>query len=169
MPDAYISVGSNINAKINLIRSLRLLSVLVKIKGISPVYVTEAENRPRQHDYLNCVIQICTRMKPLQLKYNILRRIEALLGRKRTKDKFAARTIDLDLIVYGKVKSKSSKLSIPDPVILKRQYIALGLYKLNPGLNIPGLGKIKKIVSEFGKSEYRQVPSLFNKKILDFN
>ena len=64
------------------------------------VYRTEPLGRPEQPRYYNCVVEIETGIARVELKQTLLRPIEDALGRTHTADKFASRTIDLDLIVY---------------------------------------------------------------------
>ncbi|MCX7919421.1 MAG: 2-amino-4-hydroxy-6-hydroxymethyldihydropteridine diphosphokinase [bacterium] len=137
MPKAYIGIGSNINPAENILQSLRLLLIQVQITQISNVYLTEAFNRPNQPKYYNLVIEIETKIPPFELKQEVLRQIEAELGRERVADKFAPRTIDLDLLLYNDLVIESETLTIPDPQILTRPFIAIPLYELNPELTIP--------------------------------
>ena len=139
MRSVYISIGSNINPRPNVLKALRLLSQLQTVTKISTVYRTRPELNRKQPDFYNCVIAIKTSLSPIQIK-NKLRKIEQQLGRKRTNDKFASRTIDLDLITYGNKKIKS--LNLPDPQIFQRPYLAAGLKELNPGL-VPNHFKTK--------------------------
>ena len=140
MPQAFVSVGSNINPRKNVQRAVQLLSCVVDIMGISTVYRTQAESRPRQPSYYNCVIRIKTELGPEELKYRLLRGIEGLLERRREKDKFAPRTIDLDLLLYGNTRIKTPSLTVPDSEISTRPYLALALRELHPRLRLPGSG-----------------------------
>lgn len=140
MAKAFLSVGSNIDPVENVRRALELLDRHADITGISTVYLTPAENRPEQPSYYNCVIEVETDMPPLEFKLSILRAIEKKLGRERTEDKFAARPIDLDLILYDDVVMENEALILPDPQILRRAFVAIPLHELSPGLRIPGSG-----------------------------
>jgi 2-amino-4-hydroxy-6-hydroxymethyldihydropteridine diphosphokinase len=133
-------MGSNINPGDNVREALRRLSRVVRILRISTVYMTEPLGRPEQSPYYNCVIVIQTRREPLVLKGQVLRRIEEGLGRERSEDKYAPRTIDLDLILYDDLVLKTDDLTLPDPQILQRPFLALPLQELEPALVIPGSG-----------------------------
>ncbi len=138
MTRAFIAVGSNIGPAENVRRSLRLLAEKTRIKGISTVYRTAPEGRPEQSSYYNCVVEIDTEIPPLELKQRILRKIEEKLERRRSEDKYAARTIDLDLIIYDELVLETENLRVPDRDIRDRPYLAAGLDELAPGLVIPG-------------------------------
>lgn len=106
--------------------------------GISMVYRTGALDRPEQPHYFNCVAEIETEAPPAEVKRGILRPIEDGLGRKRSGDKYAPRTIDLDLILYGDLAMDAKGIKLPDPEILERPFLAIPLFELAPGLVLPG-------------------------------
>ncbi len=137
MPSAYISVGSNISPEKNVKKAIILLSKNVFIKGISTFYKTLPFDRPGQPIFYNGVIQIETEASPQNLKYTLLRDIENKLYRRRTSDKSAPRTIDLDILIYEREVIHDNDLDIPDPDILARPFLALPLCELNPGLILP--------------------------------
>ncbi len=133
----YIGVGSNIEPESNIADALIRLSEHVGITGISSFYKTAPLLRENQGDYLNGVWQISTSIPPEGLKSGVLRRIEEELHRNRESDKYAPRTIDLDLLLYGDVVIQEDDLTIPDPDICKRSFIAFPLSELNPDLVMP--------------------------------
>ena len=141
MTRAFVSVGSNIDPAENVEKGLRLLARSVRVISLSTVYLTEAEGRPGQPPYYNCVVEIETELPAFELKQQVLRRIEAELGRVRGADKYASRTIDLDLILYDEVVLTTDELTLPDPDIMKRQFLAIPLQELAPDLMLPGSGR----------------------------
>ena len=134
---AYIGVGSNIEPESNIADALTRLSKHVDITGISSFYKTAPLLRENQNDYLNGVWQISTSISPDELKIEVLRRIEKELHRNRESDKYAPRTIDLDILLYGDMVMQEDDLTIPDPDICKRSFIAFPLLELNPDLVMP--------------------------------
>ncbi len=109
--------------------------------AISTFYRTPAIDRAEQPDYRNGVVLIETDSPPRDLKFGILRSIECELGRERSSDKFAARTIDLDIAVYGDLVIEEPDLMVPDPGIMGRLFVAVPLLELAPKLIIPGTGR----------------------------
>ncbi len=138
MARIFVSVGSNIEPGENVRKAVHLLSRRARIVGISTVYLTEPECRPDQPPYYNCMAEIETSLPPAELKHTVLRQIEDELGRKRGRDKYAPRTIDLDLTVYGDLLLKTEDLTIPDPEIMRRPFLAVPLSELAPELKLPG-------------------------------
>ena len=127
----YLLLGSNIQPEANLEAAIRLLRGQVELHSLSPVWETPAvgSNGP---NFLNLVAEIQTPMEIEALKLQVLRPIETRLGRVRTPDKNAPRTIDLDIIIYDKI--------IMDPNIWRQAHIACPLASLLPDLVEPQTG-----------------------------
>ncbi len=154
MEIAFIGVGSNINPQKNIKKALRKLNNYVNLIDVSTHYLTKAEKRSKQPDYINGVWKIKTKIRPVELKYNILKKIENDLGRIRKKDKFASRKIDLDLILYGKNIINNSKIKLPDKHIYKRAFICIPLYELEPELILRDTNKpVSEIIKDFKDDE----------------
>ena len=140
MAQAFISMGSNIDPETNVRSAIHRIGMKARVTAISTVYRTEPVGPPGQPLFLNCVVEIQTDLPPRELKLQLLRGIEKELGRVRSSDKFAARTIDLDLIIYDELVMSSTDLVLPDPDIPQRPFLAIPLHELSPGLVMPGSG-----------------------------
>ncbi len=139
---AFIAVGSNIEAERNVADALELLGRRVRIVAVSRFYWTPALGAPDSSpDFLNGVVEIETELEPRELKQSALLEVEGLLGRERGAEKFAPRTIDLDLVLYGDVVCSEEGLVLPAPEILERPFVALPLLELAPKLVVPGLDR----------------------------
>lgn len=161
MVEAYIEVGSNIDPERHLASALLLLQQRVDVTAVSTVYQTEPLERPEQSAYLNAVWRIKTTFPPRIIKFEILRRIESILGRVRASDPYRARTIDLDLLLYGEQIIQEPDLLIPDPDIWKRAFIAVPLAEINPALLLPGTHeRITQIISNMDIPALTPVPRL---------
>jgi len=114
---AYVSVGSNIEPEFHIEASLGLLMKQVAVTAVSTFYQTEPMGRPDQAPYLNGVFEIRTDIPACDVTSQVLFPIETQLGRVRTEDKYASRTLDLDLILYNDLKSSSACLRLPHPDI----------------------------------------------------
>lgn len=157
MAQAFVGVGSNIDPDRNVLEALRRLAGHTRIAGISTVYRTPALGRSEQADYYNCVLRVDTELAPVGLK-RLLNRIESDMGRRRTCDKYAARNIDLDLLVYDDLVLATSELVIPDPDILSRAFLAAGLNELAPGMLLPRWGRtISAIAADLPTGSLRRL------------
>jgi dihydroneopterin aldolase/2-amino-4-hydroxy-6-hydroxymethyldihydropteridine diphosphokinase len=134
---AFVAVGSNVDPEANIAAALGLLKSFATVTRTSTFYRTAPLARPEQPMFYNGVWELRTTQCPRKLKFDVLRRIEADLGRERTEDRHAARSIDLDLILYGDQVVAESDLCIPDPEICRRPFIAIPLLELAPDLVLP--------------------------------
>jgi 2-amino-4-hydroxy-6-hydroxymethyldihydropteridine diphosphokinase len=133
----YVSVGANVAPERSILDGLGQLARRVHFTAISTFFRTPAIGRPDQEDYLNGVVALETDLEPLALK-EVLRSVERAMGRVRTDDAYAPRTLDLDILLYGNRVFKETGLEIPDPDIAARPFLAAGLIELNPSLTLPG-------------------------------
>ncbi|MDI9431646.1 MAG: 2-amino-4-hydroxy-6-hydroxymethyldihydropteridine diphosphokinase [Planctomycetota bacterium] len=99
-PIAFVGVGSNVEPERNIVAALERLRDKTHVTGSSTFYRTEPIGRPDQPWFINGVWRIDTTLSPTQICGELLRPIEEALGRRRCDDKFAPRTIDLDLLLY---------------------------------------------------------------------
>ncbi len=124
MDSAYISLGSNLGNRLgNVAKALSFLArdPRVKIQKISSLYRTAPVQARPQPAFLNAVVHIKTSMLPEQL-LRCLQGIEKRLGRVRT-GKNAPRTVDMDILEYGKTRIARADLVIPHPRMLTRKFV----------------------------------------------
>ncbi len=137
----HVSVAGNLSPEQNLPRALGLLRERGGLAGLSTFYSTPALGRPDQPDYLNGVAAVRFDGEARALKFGVLRGIEDELGRVRTADRYAARTIDLDLLTFGDDVIDEDGLVLPDPDLWHRPFLAAGVLELTPDLVVPGTGR----------------------------
>lgn len=116
-------MGSNINPANNLVQAVRLLRRYVWVVRSSRVWETRAVGSGGP-DFLNACIHIETDLDAVSLEMRVLKPIEDRLGRVRTQDKNAPRTIDLDILIFDG--------ETLDPKIWTQAYVALPLAELIP-------------------------------------
>jgi len=153
---AYILLGSNISPQSNIRKAVTLLRQYFDILSISAVYESKPIRKTDADNYLNAVVAVSTNMDPLAIKYDVLRKIEAKLGRQRTEDKYAPRTIDLDLIMLDQLiyRNPDKGLILPDPEITQYAHVVLPLADIASDLIHPELGQtIGQIGQKFLKKE----------------
>jgi 2-amino-4-hydroxy-6-hydroxymethyldihydropteridine diphosphokinase len=95
----YLSLGSNIQPETNLPRAIDLLHEYGNILKGSSAWESEAVGSDGPN-YLNACVLFTTPLFLIELKEKVIHPIEAKLGRKRSKDKYAPRTIDIDIIIF---------------------------------------------------------------------
>lgn len=134
----YISVASNLEPEQHIEAALKALAEAETISGLSTFYLTAPIGRPDQPQYFNGAVRLESLRPPRALKEEILRPIETQLGRVRSNDKFAARTIDLDILLAGNATWTEHGLNIPDPDLLTRPFLAAAVLDIDPALQLPG-------------------------------
>ena len=97
--EAYLNIGSNIQPEYHLREAIRLLRERGQVKAVSNAWQSHAFGSDGP-DFLNACVLFLTPLEASELKEQIIRPIEAELGRVRGPDKFAPRTIDIDIILF---------------------------------------------------------------------
>ena len=96
---AYLNLGSNIQPETNLLQAVQLLLTYGEIQKVSNVWESEPAGSEGPN-YLNACIQFNSTFGMVELKEQVIRPIEAQLGRERTSDKYSPRTIDIDIVLF---------------------------------------------------------------------
>ena len=97
--EAYLNIGSNIRPEKHLRESIRLLREYGEVKAVSSAWQSHAFGSDGP-DFLNACVLFLTPLDDRDLKAQVIRPIEAALGRVRGPDKYAPRTIDIDIILF---------------------------------------------------------------------
>lgn len=141
MNTAYLMLGSNINKEHNLPAAVRLLAAHGELAAVSTIYETAPIGNPNDPSFFNAAVILHTSLPPAQLKSEVLAVIEAQLGRQRTADPNAARTIDLDIALFNDEEYAWGKHRIPDPDILRFAHVAAPLAEIAPDYYLAATGE----------------------------
>ncbi|MDE6586689.1 MAG: 2-amino-4-hydroxy-6-hydroxymethyldihydropteridine diphosphokinase [Clostridia bacterium] len=139
---ALLSLGSSEgDKKVYLDKALKLLNATrgIEVKKVSSYIFTEPYGGVAQNTFLNCAAEIETYLPPLALLKEI-NRIEEECGRVRTVH-WGDRTLDIDIIFYGKEIISGDALQIPHPEYLKRDFVLKPLKEIAPFFVCPLTGK----------------------------
>lgn len=138
---AYVGLGSNLGdrqAMIDLALGRLGQQDQVEVLRSTEVYETTPLTQDGQPNYLNAVAEIRTSLAPHGL-LQTLQTIENELGRER-KERWGARTIDLDLLLYGSEILQSEALTLPHVQMHLRSFVLEPLCQLTEDLVHPVLG-----------------------------
>lgn len=144
MAIVYLSLGSNLGDRIGYIQ--QATSLLGSVENISIIrtsafYETEPWDMNSENWFVNAVVELKTSLSPQDLLAEC-KRIENLLGRnEKTSSDYKDRTIDIDILFYGKEIINEETLTIPHKYVHLRAFTLVPLLELIPDFEHPVLHK----------------------------
>lgn len=155
---AYIGLGSNLQDPLRQVSQaiLELADLPAsRVENRSSFYRSAPMGPADQPDYINAVVELSTTLSPIAL-LDELQRIEAAHHRTRTVH-WGARTLDLDLLVYGAEIIREPRLTVPHPGVRERAFVLVPLCEIAPQLVIPGLGEVASLAAQVSQDEVTQL------------
>ena len=150
MVNAWLGLGSNLQQPEEQLReALRRLDTVtgVNLLRVSSLFRTPPWGDEEQDDFINAVAQVDTALDPAAL-LNDIQLIENLMGRQRDDRRWGPRLIDIDLLLYGDLQVDTEELVIPHPRMHQRAFVLVPLFELEPGLVIPGCGRVDELLQQ---------------------
>jgi 2-amino-4-hydroxy-6-hydroxymethyldihydropteridine diphosphokinase len=137
MKTAYLGLGSNVGNREQHIETAlaKLAAPDLRVTRVSSIYETEPVGFAAQRLFLNLAVEIETGLFPMQLLTRISK-IEQALGRVRTIEN-GPRTIDIDILLYGRTVIHGGKLEVPHSRMAERRFVLAPLAELAPDLRHP--------------------------------
>jgi len=139
MPDVYVAAGSNVDPLRNLAKAITLLKRVYPSLRVSPAYRNKAVGFEGE-DFVNLVVGFTTDASIERVRDG-LQLIEGECGRPRDAPKWAPRSMDLDILLYGDDVRNEPGLVLPRPDLVKRAYMLKPIVDLAPDLAHPTLHK----------------------------
>jgi 2-amino-4-hydroxy-6-hydroxymethyldihydropteridine diphosphokinase len=130
MTAVYVAAGSNVEPVAHLRQALQELRDFFPDLKVSPAYRNKSVGFEGE-DFVNLVVGFDTVLAPVHVR-DLLQRIEAHCGRAADAAKWAPRSMDLDILLYGKLTSTEPGLLIPRPDLLRRAYMLKPMADLAP-------------------------------------
>ncbi len=156
----YIGLGSNLGDSAaylnNAVESLRSLHQINNLK-LSSFYCSKPQGSQEQPDYINAVAQFDTGMDAHDL-LSVLQQIEKNNGRKRNGQCWGARTLDLDLLLYGNIMIDTTTLVVPHPWMCERSFVLYPLKELSPDLIFPNGKTLAQCILKVSADDVRLIP-----------
>jgi 2-amino-4-hydroxy-6-hydroxymethyldihydropteridine diphosphokinase len=143
---AFLGLGSNLGDRLaNLQAAADAMQTEpgLRVTASSRVWETTPVGGPPQPDYLNAVVRVETDLSARDL-LEVARRIEARLGRVR-KERWGARTLDVDILFFGEERIDESDLVVPHPRMAERAFVLLPLLELEPDPVLPDGTRLKDV------------------------
>ncbi len=147
-----VALGSNLeNPADQVHRAFTALAALADtaLVACSPLYRSKAigpDGQPvEQPDFCNAAALLDTRLSPHDL-LNALQAAELAQGRVR-QTRGSARSLDLDLLVYGDLIQTDAGLTVPHPRMTARNFVMFPLRDIAADMTIPGLGRVRDLAA----------------------
>jgi 2-amino-4-hydroxy-6-hydroxymethyldihydropteridine diphosphokinase len=135
MPTGYISIGSNIDKEKHIPASIKALTGIYGRLSLSSIYESEAMGFTGDAFY-NLIAGFDSDLEVKEI-VDQLRQIELDNGRNRDCKKFSARTLDLDLVLYGDLIINEGRIQIPRDEIEKYAFVLEPLAEIAGHLRHP--------------------------------
>lgn len=138
-----LGLGSNLDHRLDNLREVtqRVTSLPeTRLLAKAAIYETEPVDVKPEYaplEYLNSVIIIESSME-LSALSEAIHKIEADMGRVRTEDRNAPRTIDIDILYAGDIQQRDGILDLPHPKWAQRRFVVQPLADVRPFLRLPG-------------------------------
>jgi 2-amino-4-hydroxy-6-hydroxymethyldihydropteridine diphosphokinase len=133
----FVAAGSNVEPEKHLCRALLALEAAFAPLRVSPAYRNRAVGFDGA-DFINLVVGFATAL-PVEAVRRQLQAIEASCDRPPDAPKWAPRTMDLDILLYGQLVSNEPGLLLPRPDLLRRAYMLKPLADIAPDFTHPAL------------------------------
>ncbi len=141
MVRAFIGIGSNVGDRhAHCAEAQTRLGLLptTEVFGVSPLVETQPAEGVAGGPFLNGVVELTTGLSPLDL-LRALQAIEEAFGRPHAHAPGTARTIDLDILLYGDRVVRENGLEVPHPRLAQRRFVLEPLAALAPDVRHPVL------------------------------
>lgn len=155
---AYVGLGSNLQQpQHQVLRAFEALSHLPRTQLLarSSLYRSAPVGKTDQPDFVNAVAALRTELTPDELLQALLQ-IEAQQGRVRSEPN-AARTLDLDLLLFDEQIIHEPGLDVPHPRMHKRAFVLMPLAELSPKLIIPGRGALAELLARVARQDVTRI------------
>jgi 2-amino-4-hydroxy-6-hydroxymethyldihydropteridine diphosphokinase len=146
----YLGLGSNLADPISQLRRAR--AEIAHLDGVSErafssLYRSAPMGPADQPDYVNAVMAVDVTLDAHEL-LRALQAIELAHGRDRSGERWGARTLDIDVLLYGQEQLHSDVLIVPHPGVSEREFVLYPLKEIaDPDLEIPGRGRLADLVA----------------------
>ncbi len=157
----YVGLGANLGDPVAQVRqALRLLDASdTRVLRVSRCYVTAPWGRVDQPEFINAVAELATSLSPKALVDRLLD-VERGVGRERGDERWAPRSIDLDLLLDGDARVDMPGCHVPHPRLAQRAFALVPLLELAPYARIPGIGAARDCLAALSVAEREGVRPL---------
>jgi len=139
MTIAYIGLGSNLSdPRQQVLQAVDKIAKISasKVLSVSSLHLSRPMGPQDQDDYINAVLALDTNLSALAL-LDALQAIENNAGRVRKDNRWGARILDCDILLFGNEIIENSRLTVPHYGMKVREFVLLPLAEIAPTLYLP--------------------------------
>lgn len=154
MINVYIGLGSNLgDPQAQLKKAIISIEMIpsTHVVKTSSFYSSQPVGPQDQPDYVNAVVELETELSAHVL-LDYLQGIENEQGRMREK-KWGARTLDLDILLYGDESIQDDRLHIPHVEMSQRGFVLFPLSEISPDCVVPGVDTVQSLLQQVDTSD----------------
>jgi len=147
---AYIGLGSNLSdPRIQVVNAAEEIAKIThsKVVALSSLYLSKPMGPQDQDDYINAVIAIETSLSALAL-LDALQAIENSAGRVRKDNRWGARILDCDILLFGSETIENERLTVPHYGMKLREFVLLPLAEISQDLSLPDGTSVESLANE---------------------
>ena len=156
----YLGLGANLNSpKQQLDNAIAALKKLPhsEFVSVSHYYASKPMGPQDQPDYINAVACINTHLEPEQL-LDLTQKIELDHGRVRKDERWGARTLDIDILLFGDHIINTERLTVPHYGLTEREFVVYPLLEIAPHTKLPNGTSLQTITATLALNELQQLP-----------
>ena len=154
MASVFVGLGANLgNPLAQAQTAIEAINQLEKttVEQVSPFYRSKPLGPQNQPDYLNAVLKLNTQLSPLALLTQ-LQTIELHLGRVRKEERWGARTLDLDILLFDDQVIHNERLTVPHYNMKNREFVLYPLFYIAPDLIFPDKTILLELIKTIPKN-----------------
>jgi 2-amino-4-hydroxy-6-hydroxymethyldihydropteridine diphosphokinase len=150
------SIGANLGDRLSALQyAVDTLAGLGTVVAVSDVYETEPVGGPEQPAYYNAVMVLETIEEPMAVLACAHR---AEQGKGRTREvRWGARTLDVDILVYGQVVCDDPVLTLPHPRAYERAFVMIPWTQADGEFVLPDGSTVAEVASQVSADGVRQL------------
>ena len=147
--EVFVALGGNIGDSQTIIeQAMAALGNIsqTSLRASSSLYRSEAVGEIPQDDYINAVALLDSSLEPMALLLELQAIEHAYYRRRDQEERWAPRTLDLDIILFGDRSFNDSHLVIPHPEFAQRLFVLEPMFEIGGDRFIPGYGSLRYLI-----------------------
>jgi 2-amino-4-hydroxy-6-hydroxymethyldihydropteridine diphosphokinase len=153
--NAVVALGSNLGDRAAHLQGAVDALAEAGAVAVSAVFETAPVGGPDQPEYYNAIVLLETQLAPTEL-LALAHRIEAAAMRERTQ-RWGPRTLDVDVVSYGDLRSDDPDLTLPHPRAHERAFVLAPWLDVDPHAQLVGRGTVHDLLATLDLTGVRRL------------